>query len=295
MKKIYHSTLQTLTPYMRKYLLRSEPVLMSMLFLGLLGVAWTIVSCIVRIPPGAVGIVQNVDGSFKRNKVILPGLYFSFPYKYIPIDADLLSLPVKNLHPKDINGATLDNLSLNINYQLVPTKIPGFFTYSHDLQTDVDGRVIIGRNLFSNSIIPDAVQIVSEKSISASLAAHPAEFALAIQKATTDRLDALYPNHPFLIRSVTITNFVLPDSIQQQIADKTTLDAKLLTIAAEKRVVEAQQIVTQEKAIVSASALAEAAHNTGLSVDQIIAWERVQALKDIAKQKDKPSVTVLDR
>ncbi|WP_297503868.1 hypothetical protein, partial [Ferrovum sp.] len=100
---------------------------------------------------------------------------------------------------------------------------------------------------------------------------------------------------PFIIQSVTVPNFELPESIQRQVNAKAGYVAELQTIEAEKQVVEQRQQLLQERATVSANALAQASHATGLSVEQVIAWERVEALKALASSKSNASVMVLDK
>lgn len=255
---------------------------------------WNVGSSITRIPSGSVAIVQQLNGKINQHLVIYPGLYLSFPNKYLIVDTSTSNLIIKNQHPKDLDGATLKNLSVSANYLLDPGKIPVFFTQNHDLIQQPNGHYSLGDQLLQNSIFPDAIQIVTEKSNIIALASHPAEYALAIQKAAKARLDLLYPGNPFIFRSVTLQAFDLPDAIKQQVDAKDAFDARTQAVSAEKRTVEAQQIVTQEKAIVSASALSQAAKVTGLSVDQVIAWERVQALKQLAQQKINPNLTILE-
>ena len=253
----------------------------------------TISGC-TRIPTGSVGIQQNIDGQIESVGVS-PGMYVSLLDKYLPIDTTLTRVSVKNLQPKDSNGVPLKNVEVVITFRLDPSKVAAFYIKTKELDEEPNGLYITGLKILQESVIPYAVQLATEKSDLATISSHLGDYAETIQQVSVSRLNQLYPGNPFIIQSVTVPNFELPESIQRQVNAKAGYVAELQTIEAEKQVVEQRQQLLQERATVSANALAQASHATGLSVEQVIAWERVEALKMLASSKSNASVMVLDK
>ena len=247
-----------------------------------------------RIPTGSVGVLQHIDGQIESIGVS-PGMYMSLLDKYLPIDTTLTRVSVKNLQPKDSNGVPLRNVQAVVTFRLDPSRVAAFYVKTKELDEEPHGLYITGLKILQESVIPYAVQLATEKSDLATISGHLGDYAETIRQVAVARLDQLYPNHPFIIQSVTVPNFELPESIQKQVNAKAGYLAELQTIEAEKQVVEQRQQLLQERATVSANALAQASHATGLSVEQVIAWERVEALKSLAASKANVGVMVLDK
>lgn len=248
-----------------------------------------------RIPTGSVGVLQHFDGTID-NIIVNPGMQLSIFDSYIPIDTTLTRASVGKLQPKDSNGVPLENVQVVVTFRLDPSKVASFYIKTKELdQEENNGLYTIGLKILHESVIPYAVQLATERSDLATISSHLGDYAETIRQVSVSRLDKLYPNNPFIIQSVTVPNFQLPEAIQKQVNAKAGFLAELQTIEAEKQVVEQRQQLVQERATVSANALAQAAHATGLSVEQVIAWERVEALKTLAGSKAGASVLVLDK
>ncbi len=247
-----------------------------------------------RIPTGSVGVIQNISGTIESVGA-KPGVYLSLFSSYLPIDTTMTRVGVNKLQPKDANGVPLKNVEAVVTFSLDPNKVAAFYIKTKELDRESNGLYTTGLKILQESVIPYAVQLATEKSDLSNISSHLGDYAETIKIATISRLDQLYPNHPFIIQSVTVPDFELPESIQKQVNAKAGYLAELQTIEAEKRVVEQSQMLLQERATVSANALAQAAHATGLTVDQVIAWERVLALKDLAATKSNASVMVLEK
>lgn len=256
--------------------------------------AMTTMTGCTRIPTGSVGVVQHFDGQIDSVGAN-PGMYLSILDSYKPIDTTMTRAGVKWLQPKDSNGVPLKNVQAVVTFRLDPSKVAAFYVKTKELDQEPNGLYITGLKILQESVIPYAVQLATEKSDLATISGHLGDYAETIRQVSISRLDQLYPNHPFIIQSVTVPNFELPESIQKQVNAKAGFLAELQTIEAEKQVVEQRQQLLQERATVSANALAQAAHATGLSVEQVIAWERVEALKALAGSKTGTSVMVLDK
>ncbi|QWY74952.1 MAG: hypothetical protein JVY19_00470 [Ferrovum myxofaciens] len=247
-----------------------------------------------RIPTGSVGVLQHFDGTID-NIIVNPGMQLSIFDAYIPIDTTLTRVSVEKLQPKDSNGVPLENVQVVVTFRLDPSKVASFYIKTKELDREDNGLYTLGPKILQESVIPYAVQLATERSDLATISSHLGDYAETIRQVSVSRLDKLYPNNPFIIQSVTVPNFELPETIQKQVNAKAGFLAELQTIEAEKQVVEQRQQLVQERATVSANALAQAAHATGLSVEQVIAWERVEALKTLADSKAGASVLVLDK
>ncbi|WP_297500757.1 SPFH domain-containing protein [Ferrovum sp.] len=256
--------------------------------------ALAILSGCTRIPTGSVGVQQHFDGTIDSTSVN-PGMYLSILDRYMPIDTTMTRAGVHNLQPKDSNGVALKNVHVVITFQLDPSKVAAFYVKTKELDEEPNGLYITGLKILQESVIPYAVQLATEKSDLATISAHLGDYAETIRQVSVSRLDQLYPDNPIIIKSVTVPDFELPESIQRQVNAKAGYLAELQTIEAQKQVVEQKQQLLQAQATVSANALAQAAHTTGLSVEQIIAWERVAALKALAGAKTGAAVMVGDR
>ncbi len=256
--------------------------------------ALAILSGCTRIPTGSIGVQQHFDGTIDSASVS-PGMYLSLVDSYLPIDTTMTRAGVHNLQPKDANGVPLKNVHVVITFRLDPSKVAAFYVKTKELDPEPNGLYITGLKILQESVIPYAVQLATEKSDLATISAHLGDYAETIRQVSVNRLNQLYPDNPFIIQSVTVPNFELPESIQKQVNAKAGYLAELQTIEAQKQVVEQKQMLLQEQATVSANALAQAAHATGLSVEQVIAWERVEALKALAGSKTGATVMVLDK
>ena len=257
-------------------------------------ISLAVISGCTRIPTGSVGVEQHFDGQIESIS-INPGIYVSILDKYMPIDTTSTRVSVKNLQPKDSNGVPLKDVQVVVTFRLDPSKVAAFYIKTKELDEEPNGLYITGLKILQESVVPYAVQLATEKSDLATISSHLGGYAETIQQVSISRLNQLYPDHPFIIQSVTVQNFDLPESIQKQVNAKAGYVAELQTIESEKQVVEQRRQLLQERATVSANALAQASHDTGLSVDQITAWERVEALKSIASSKSNVSVMVLDK
>lgn len=237
-----------------------------------------------RIPTGSVGVVQHFNGIIDTTSVD-PGLYTSLLDSYWLIDTTMTRAGVHNLQPKDANGVPLKNVHVVITFRLDPSKVATFYVKTKELDQEPNGLYITGLKILQESVIPYAVQLATEKSDLATISAHLGDYAETIQQVAVARLNQLYPDNPFIIQSVTVPEFELPESIQRQVNAKAGYLAELQTIESQRQVVEQKKSLLQEQATVNANALAQASHETGLSVEQIISWERANALRALANSK----------
>ena len=252
---------------------------------SLLAAAIAALGACSRIPTGSVGIVQHFNGVVS-DQVAEPGMYLSAITHYYPIDTTLTRAEVKDMQPKDAHGVALRDVSVVVTYGLDPQRVAAFYRATKEMDPEPDSDYYtLGLQILQRSIIPYAVQIATEKSDLSTISSHLGGYAEDIQVAVQQRLDKLYPHiNPFVIQSVTVPAFELPAAIQKQVNAKAGYEAELQTIAAEQSVIERRKQLAADKAVVEADALAAAAQSSGMTPDQIIAWEKARALSQMASK-----------
>ncbi len=238
-----------------------------------------------RIPTGSVGIEKSFTGHIS-SEVVGQGLYVSLFTDYYPIDTTMTRATVKGMRPKDRHGVSLRDVSVVVTYSLDPGKVAAFYRKTKELDPEPDSNYYtLGLQILEQSVIPYAVQIATEKSDLANISSHLSDYADTIQTVINKRLNELYPGiNPFIIQSVTVPEFELPQAIQAQVNAKAGYEAELQTIAAERRVIEQRKALEADRATVQADALAAAAQASGLKPDQIIEWEKARAQMMLAQK-----------
>jgi hypothetical protein len=237
-----------------------------------------------RVPTGSVAIQQGTFSGVIADHVALPGLHIAPFTGFTLIDTTQTRAEVKAMQPKDAHGVSLKDVTVVVTYTLDPNRVSAFYRKTKELDREPEGGYnTLGLQILERSIVPYAVQIATENSDLTTISSHLGDYAATIQKTIQARLDALYPGiNPFVIQSVTVPTFELPESIQKQVNAKAGYQAELQTIAAEQAVIEQRKQLQQDQAEVAANALEQASKSTGLSPEQIIAWEKARAYATLA-------------
>ena len=253
----------------------------------------TIAGC-AKVPTGSVAIQQGVFSGVISPEVAHPGLHIAPFTTYILIDTTQTRAEVSNMQPKDSHGVTLRDVSVVVTYSLNPESVAKFYAKTKELDPEPNAEYsTLGLEIMEKSVIPYATQIATEKSDLASISSHLGSYAATIQKVVAQRLSDLYPGiNPFIIQSVTVPTFELPLSIQKQVNAKAGYQAELQTIAAEQSVIEQRKQLQQDQATVAANALEQASKATGLTPEQIIAWQNARAYATLAEKVSGGSVLV---
>lgn len=236
-----------------------------------------------EVPTGSVAIEKGFTGYISSNAVD-QGLYVSMLTSYYPVDTTLTRATVSGMKPKDSHGVSLQDVSVVVTYHLDPARVAAFYRASKEMDQEPGSDLYtLGLGILEQSVVPYAVQIATEKSDLATISSNLGDYANEIQKIANNRLHELYPEiDPFVIQSVTVPTFELPKAIQEQVNAKAGYQAQLQTIAAQMQVVEQLKQVKVAQASIDSAALATAAKSSGISVDQVIAWKRAEALQTLA-------------
>lgn len=237
-----------------------------------------------RVPTGSVAIQQGRFSGVISHEVASPGLHIAPLTEFTLIDTTQTRAEVKNMQPKDAHGVTLRDVSVVVTYTLDPNRVSSFYRKTKEMDAEPNSDYnTLGLEILERSVVPYAVQIATEKSDLTTISSHLGDYAATIQRVVTDRLNSLYPGiNPFVIQSVTVPTFQLPASIQKQVNAKAGYQAELQTIAAEQAVIERRKQLQQDQATVAANALEQASKATGLTPEQIIAWEKARAFATLA-------------
>lgn len=237
-----------------------------------------------KVPTGSVGIWENRFTGYISKHPAGQGLHpviFDFIRS---VDATQTMAIAKGMHPRDEHGVQMKDVTVVVQYSLIPSRVPLFYRETKQIQrephTDYN---TLGLRMLQESAIPYATQIATEQSTPEQIAAHLDTYAATIQKVLNNRLHQLYPKiDPYIINSVTVPVFDLPSSIQKQVNAKAGYQAQLVTIKEAEKVQQEKLKLARMKATVEAKALAYSSKSSGLSPKTIIAWERARAIYRLA-------------
>ncbi len=236
-----------------------------------------------KTPTGSVGIWHNRWTGYISKKVASPGLHMTINDSLDNVDITQTRAEVKGMQPKDEHGVQLKDVSVVVEYSLLPSRVALFYRDTKEIDKEPGTPYnTIGLKILTQSAIPYAVQIATEKSTPQKIASHLDVYAHDIKTVLNERLHKLYPKiDPFVINSVTVPTFDLPQSIQHQVNEKAGYQAEMQTIAAERAVIKQRKALVTLQAGIQADALANAAKDSGLTPEEIIAWEKARALYKI--------------
>ncbi|MBU2725653.1 hypothetical protein HF639_03045 [Acidithiobacillus ferridurans] len=246
--------------------------------------------CSQSVPTGSVGIWHNRFTGYISKSVAHPGFHITLIHGIIPVDTTQTMAEVQNMHPRDEHGVQMKAVTVVVQYSLIPNRVPLFYRETKQIQVEPHtDYYTVGLRILEHSAIPYAVQIATEKSTPQKIAAHLDAYAHRIRAVLNQRLHNLYPHvDPYIINSVTVPTFDLPSSIQQQVNAKAGFQAELQTIQAAEIVQTQKRKLASLKASVQADALAAAAKASGLTPEQIVAWEKARALYALSHQSAGP-------
>jgi regulator of protease activity HflC (stomatin/prohibitin superfamily) len=245
--------------------------------LGLLViVAGIIISSIVQIDPGEIGI-KVLFGSVK-NDVLGSGLHLVNPlYEIKKVDVKTQNYTMSGVHDEGnqagddaIRVLTSDGLEVTIDltvlYRVVSDDAPKLFQQTGLDFKDKIVRPITRTKIRDNAVYYQAIELFSTKRD---------EFQQRIYKSIEDD----FRKRGLMLEQLLVRNITLPNSVKASIESKINAeqDAKKMEFVlqkekqeAERKRVEAQGIADYQRII-----------NTGLT-DQQLQYEQIKAMKEIA-------------
>lgn len=247
-------------------------------------------SCSQSVPTGSVGIWHNRFTGYINKSVADPGFHVTLVHGIIPVDITQTMAEVQDMHPRDEHGVQMKAVTVVVQYSLISNRVPLFYRETKQIQVEPHTDYnTIGLRMLDHSAIPYAVQIATESSTPQQIAAHLDTYAHTIKMVLNERLHKLYPKiDPYIIDSVTVPTFDLPASIQKQVNAKAGFQAELETIKAAEVVQVQKRKLAALQADVQAKALASAAKSSGLTPEEIVAWEKARALYALSHDASGP-------
>ena len=246
-------------------------------------------------PTGSVGIVKTRGTGYISKHVVGQGLHMVVLHSVTNIDVTQTRAEVQDMHPKDEKGVQLKDVSVVVEYSLNPKRVAAFYIATKEIEKEPGTPYrTIGLDILDESAIPYAVQLATENSNPETIASHLETYAKTIHTNLNVRLHKLYPKiDPFIINSVTVPTFDLPTSIQHQVDAKAGYQAELLTIEAEKKVIDQRKTLVDQQTNIQAGALASAAKTTGLTPEEIIQWEKARGVYQLDNSGNTPHSIVV--
>jgi hypothetical protein len=243
----------------------------------LLAIAVSLVGC-SRVETGSVGILKHWGGEIStepQTGVVLT----IFDSMITEVDTTETRITLPNLRPSDSNGVLLDELGITMSFRMEPSKVPSFYIQTKELSTyrDDAGRTIetVGLKVLEN-IVQHSIQEETKKASLMVLAANLGEYENAILARSQAELDKGYPGVFHMIR-INVNQFTPPKSILDQANAVASLKGEANRIDQEQTLIAKRTALETAKALVEARALADAAHETHLTPEQLIAWRNARA------------------
>lgn len=240
-----------------------------------------------KIETGNVGIVKHWNHTID-SQVAGPGVHSAILDSYIDIDTTQTRVNVNDLQPKDAKGVSLKKVDLVVTYSLNPNKVVGFYKTTKEIDPEPnslpdDNYKTLGLTILQTNIIPNSVQDATEQYHLIDIAKNINAYQSKIKTNIINNLNKQYGNNnPFIIDSVRVNKFKLPPAIQEQIDKQASLVEKLETLKKENTVIEASKknIVLSET--INADAVAAAAKDSGLTAEQVLQLQKIEAIKSLA-------------
>lgn len=228
---------------------------------ALIATAALLVSACEKVDTGNVGI-ESLWGQVTE-KVLQPGVYQTFTKTIYEVNAKEIGLSFNDLKPKTSGNLFLDDLDVDIYYQINGSKAAAIYTrYAGDLTKDAAGDYMVGHNYVIRTA-REAIYIATSNFDAATLHQQRQAFADTVQKTLQDSLDVGMGKDWIKVTTVNIRNLVTDRSMeesirkiaQQELMRKEAIEAQKTQVETNKQLMlqaqgEANQLA--ERAIISA-------------------------------------------
>lgn len=239
------------------------------------GMAAALTGCGPVIDEGNFGIEKYWGGEY-NTQPLLQGWHFNIFDTIYEVYAREMMIPIENAQPKDRNKAKLQDLDINIMVRANPAKAVEFLLKTGDLTTDPNSsRLLLGRTILAK----DAQSTIGEtikKFTSEEILGDKKTVEEAFKRDFQGELDKLYGPETFIVNEVKFGNILAADFIEQKQqaisllnAEKEKNDATMAVLASRKDTLAAE-----------AKTLSQAAEQGGITVDQLLTYETIKAIKE---------------
>lgn len=215
----------------------------------------------VYTPGFNLGIVSNIHEYYGREDMI----------------------KIDNIHPKDKDNVLLRDLDLIVTYTINPEKAKQFIIKTSDVR-EVDGVLHIGQVRIerdARNIIGESVRNFSSIEILNS----PKGLQDQFKKDLQANLDKEYGENVFNIKDIKVSNILVAEAVEARIQSIALIDAE----TAKNDAIMAILKNREKRLSAEAKIIKTAADESGLSVDQLLQSQLIDAIKEGGAH---PQVTV---
>lgn len=186
-------------------------------------------------------------------------------------------LKIEDVRPKDKDSIMLKDLDLNISYKALKDGAVRFLLKTEDIVKNPELKVYI---LGSRVVQKDAQAVIGHtmrKFSSEELLDKPLDVENAYKQDLQKELDSLYGKNTFEIVEVKIANVQVAESVENKIQAIAAVKAETEKNAAIRKILETREdTLTKEARVIS-----NAAAKGGITVDQLLSYETIKAMKEM--------------
>lgn len=183
-------------------------------------------------------------------------------------------IKIDNIHPKDKDNVLLRDLDLIVTYTINPEKAKQFIIKTSDV-VNVDGVLHIGQVRIerdARNIIGESVRNFSSIEILNS----PKGLQEQFKKDLQSNLDKEYGEKVFTIKDIKVSNILVAEAVEARIQSIALIDAE----TAKNDAIMAILKNREKRLSAEAKIIKTAADESGLSVDQLLQSQLIDAIKE---------------
>lgn len=183
-------------------------------------------------------------------------------------------IKIDNIHPKDKDNVLLRDLDLIVTYKINPEKAKDFIIKTSDV-VSVDGVYHIGQvrlDRDARNIIGESVRLFSSIDILNS----PKGLQEQFKKDLQANLDKEYGEQVFMIKDIKVSNILVAEAVEARIQSIALIDAETAKNDAIISILKGRE----KRLAAEAKILKTAADEAGLTVDQLLQSQLIDAIKE---------------
>lgn len=248
---------------------------------------WSMVA-LDRIEEGNFGVGRSINGMYKED-FIKPGFSFNYLTRVYEIDGRNNLISIADIRPKDADGLLLQDLDMNIIYNVNPERSVQFIREFRDINPSEGdtGVYALGKGLLAKEAQRIAVEVIRGYS-SSDMLDSPAVVEETMRAKLQERLDKKFGEGLFEIAGVNFANIQVSPTVEQRIAATAAQEASAAVAKAQEESLGARASAELKEA----ESLADISRKTGVSVDQLIEVRRLNVLATLPADTVKPTIEV---
>ena len=203
-----------------------------------------------QIDTGNVGVIKT-GGQFKAEE-LTPGWHFTMFSTVFEVSTKENGIPFENLKPKTADQITVEDLDIDIYYQMNPSKAQDtMIRLAGDLAKNSDGDYVPGYNYVSR-VAREAIYTGMSKVKASDAQLKRGQIPADIQKLLQDELDSKFEKGWFIVTNVNLRNLTVDSKLEAAIRDAAQvqyqIEAKVKQVELAKAEAERQRAIAQGEA-----------------------------------------------